>query len=35
LGLKYDSLLGPIQLLVSDNNKDGEVRFHFSIGFPF
>jgi NTE family protein len=35
LGLKYDSLLGPIQLLVSDNNKDSEVRFHFSIGFPF
>lgn len=35
VGLKYDSLLGPIQLLVSDNNKDGETRFHLSIGFPF
>ena len=35
LGFKYDSILGPIQLLVSDNNKDGETRFHFSIGFPF
>ena len=35
LGLKYDSILGPIQFLVSDNNKDGETRFHLSIGFPF
>lgn len=34
-GIKYDSLLGPIQLLLADNNKDGETRFHFSIGFPF
>lgn len=34
-GLKYDSLMGPIQLLVADNNIDGETRFHFSIGFPF
>nr|WP_319510688.1 patatin-like phospholipase family protein [uncultured Draconibacterium sp.] len=34
-GLKYDSLLGPIQLLVSQNNQDSETRFHFSIGFPF
>lgn len=35
LGVKYASILGPIQLLVSDNNKDGETRFHFSVGFPF
>lgn len=35
VGLKYNSLLGPMQLLVSDNNKDGEIRFHFSVGFPF
>jgi NTE family protein len=34
-GVKYNSLLGPVHLLVSDNNKDGETRFHFSIGFPF
>ena len=34
-GLKYNSLLGPIQFLVSDNNKDDETRFHLSIGFPF
>jgi len=35
VGLKYDSLMGPIKFLVSDNNKDSETRFSFSIGFPF
>lgn len=35
VGFKYDSLIGPIQIMVADNNKDGEVRFHFSVGFPF
>lgn len=35
IGLKYDSLIGPVQIMVADNNKDGEVRFHFSVGFPF
>lgn len=35
IGVKYDSLFGPMQFLVSDNNKDGETRFHLSIGFPF
>nr|WP_321358523.1 patatin-like phospholipase family protein [uncultured Draconibacterium sp.] len=34
-GLKYDSLMGPIQLLISGNNQDNESRFHFSLGFPF
>ncbi len=34
-GIKADSFLGPVQLLMSDNNRDGETRFHFSIGFPF
>ena len=34
-GLKYDSFLGPVQLLVSGNNQDSESRFHFSLGFPF
>ncbi|WP_321370886.1 patatin-like phospholipase family protein [uncultured Draconibacterium sp.] len=34
-GFNYDSLLGPIQLMVSGNNQDDESRFHFSIGFPF
>lgn len=34
-GLKYDSLLGPMQLLISGNNQDTESRFHFSVGFPF
>lgn len=34
-GLNYDSLLGPMQLMVSGNNLDNNSRFHFSIGFPF
>ncbi|WP_297086923.1 patatin-like phospholipase family protein [uncultured Draconibacterium sp.] len=34
-GFKYESLLGPMQLMVSGNNQDDESRFHFSIGFPF
>ena len=34
-GFKYDSLLGPMQLMVSGNNKDTDSRFHFSIGFQF
>jgi len=34
-GFKYDSLMGPIQLLISGNNQDRESRFHFSLGFPF
>lgn len=34
-GIKYNSFFGPIQFLLSDNNKDDELRFHFSIGFPF
>ncbi|WP_319479490.1 patatin-like phospholipase family protein [uncultured Draconibacterium sp.] len=34
-GFKYDSLMGPMQLLISGNNQDNESRFHFSLGFPF
>ncbi|WP_346855426.1 patatin-like phospholipase family protein [uncultured Draconibacterium sp.] len=35
IGLKFLSVIGPVQLLVSDNNKDSKTRFHFSVGFPF
>jgi NTE family protein len=35
VGLKYDSLIGSVQLLFADNNMDNITRFHFSIGFPF
>ncbi len=35
IGLKYDSLIGPIQLLVGDNNQDSKSRFQLSVGFPF
>ncbi|MDX8341485.1 patatin-like phospholipase family protein [Draconibacterium sp. IB214405] len=34
-GFKYESILGPIQLMVSENNQDNESRFHFTVGFPF
>ncbi len=34
-GLQYNSFMGPMQFLVAENNRDGETRFHFSIGFPF
>ncbi|WP_303920989.1 patatin-like phospholipase family protein [Draconibacterium sediminis] len=34
-GFKYDSLMGPMQLLISGNNQDNESRFHLSLGFPF
>lgn len=34
-GLNYDSLLGPMQFMVSGNNLDNNSRFHISIGFPF
>ena len=35
IGLKYDSLIGPIQLLVGDNNQDSQSRFQISVGLPF
>lgn len=34
-GVKYDSLIGPIQLLMAGNNKDSKTRFQLSVGFPF
>jgi NTE family protein len=34
-GVKYDSLIGPIQLLMAGNNKDNKTRFQLSVGFPF
>jgi NTE family protein len=33
--LKYKSLIGPISLGLSYNNKDPHPRFYFSIGFSF
>ncbi len=35
IGLKYDSLFGPIKLAVADNNKNDKTRVYFSVGFPF
>ncbi len=34
-GIKFDSPLGPMQLMVGDNNRDGDVRLYFSVGYPF
>lgn len=34
-GLKFDSVIGPIQLMVADNDFDNSVRWYFSLGYPF
>ncbi|RIJ49236.1 hypothetical protein D1614_06700 [Maribellus luteus] len=34
-GVKYNSLIGPMQFLIGDNNLDSKTRFFLSVGFPF
>ncbi|MFV0593970.1 MAG: patatin-like phospholipase family protein [Draconibacterium sp.] len=34
-GLKYSSIIGPMQLLMGGNNLDSKTRFFLSVGFPF
>jgi NTE family protein len=34
-GLKYDSPIGPVQLMAAGNTEDKKARWYFSIGFPF
>ena len=34
-GIKYDSVLGPAQLLIADNNMHHKTEFLLSVGFPF
>jgi len=34
-GIKYSSLIGPMQLLVGGNSLDSKARFFLSVGFPF
>jgi NTE family protein len=34
-GIKYDSFIGPVQLLMAGNNQDSKTRFQISIGYPF
>lgn len=34
-GIKYESILGPIQLMLSGNSWYNDVRVHLSMGFPF
>ncbi len=35
VGIKYDSLLGPVQLLFADNKMHHKPQFQLSVGFPF
>lgn len=35
VGLKYSSLIGPMQLFVGGNSLDSKARFFLSVGFPF
>lgn len=34
-GLTYNTPLGPLNMFVSGNNKDGKIRWHFNMGFNF
>ncbi|WP_167615929.1 patatin-like phospholipase family protein [Maribellus sediminis] len=34
-GIRYDSFIGPIQLLMAGNNQDSKTRFQISVGYPF
>ena len=34
-GLKIDSPIGPIQIMIGDNDFDSNTRWYFSIGYPF
>ncbi len=34
-GIKIDSPIGPIQLMIGDNDFDSNTRWYFSIGYPF
>jgi len=33
--IKYDSIIGPVELLFSGNNQDSKFRFLLNVGFPF
>ncbi|MDA3778974.1 MAG: patatin-like phospholipase family protein [Bacteroidales bacterium] len=34
-GVKINSPIGPIQIMIGDNDFDDNVRWYFSIGYPF
>jgi len=34
-GLKFDSVIGPIQVKIADNDFDNSVRWYLSLGYPF
>ena len=33
-GLRIDSPIGPIQIMLADNHLDNKTRIHFSLGYP-
>jgi len=33
--IKYNSLIGPVELVFSGNNRDSKFRFLLNVGFPF
>ncbi|HPF51314.1 MAG TPA: patatin-like phospholipase family protein [Draconibacterium sp.] len=33
--IKYDSVIGPVELLFAGNNQDSKFRFLLNVGFPF
>lgn len=35
VGVEIDSPLGPLRLMVGDNNQDGSARWNISLGYPF
>jgi len=34
-GIKYNSIIGPIQIMLADNDFDDTIRWYFSLGYPF
>jgi NTE family protein len=34
-GLKFNSIIGPIQLKIADNDFDNTIRWYLSLGYPF
>ena len=34
-GIRADLPIGPLQIMIADNDFDGKVRWYFSLGFPF
>jgi hypothetical protein len=35
VGLKANTVIGPISAMYSDNDFDGKIRWYVSVGYPF